>query len=166
MGTPEWARRLFPHIQLTVDQLARLESIRLDAGADELSMELHIQTHPECTKMLQRKLFAEIKSSDPTLPDEMILMHLFYSRLLTARRQGLGLLGVNAKDLQDEANPPHDLLDAIHSVINRKGIRTVDELADAIVEDESTLLDIVPTSPSLEWAAARITAVLREKHVS
>jgi len=100
------------------------------------------------------------------LPGEMILTHLFCSQLLTARRQGLGLLGVNAKDLQDDANPPHDLLDAIHIVFNRRGTRTVDELADAIVEDETTLPDIVPTSPSLVWAATRITAELRENHVS
>ena len=163
MGIPRWATRLFPHIRLTDGQLERLESIRLDAGASEESMELHIQTHPECTKMLQRTLFSEMKSSDPTASDEMILMHLLYSRLLTARLQGVGLLGVNVRTLQNEANPPRDLLDAIHSAMTRRGIRTVDELADAIAADEASLPSVVPTSPRLEGAASRITDVLREQ---
>ena len=40
-------------------------------------------------------------------------MQLFYSRLLTARRQGFGLLGVRADNLRDAHDPPRDLLGAI-----------------------------------------------------
>ncbi|MBA3834111.1 MAG: hypothetical protein H0X34_19920 [Chthoniobacterales bacterium] len=164
MTVPTWATGLFPHIELTKDQLSRLESIRLDAGVSDESMELHIQTHPECTKMLQRKLFWEIKDSNPSAPDEMILMHLFYSRLLTAKQQGFGLLGVSAKDVTDKANPPRSLLEAIHAVMIQRDMRTVDDFADAVVKDEESIPSIVPTSPSLEWVADRIAAVLQEKH--
>ena len=35
---PRWATHLMPHIQLTDSQLARLESIRIEAGVDDASM--------------------------------------------------------------------------------------------------------------------------------
>jgi hypothetical protein len=160
---PRWARRLLPHIKLTDAQIARLEAIRIDAGVDDVSMERHVQTHPQCTKMLQRDLFAEIKKNNPTAPDGAILMKLFYSRLLTARRQGCGLLGVRADNLRDEDNPPRDLLGAIVVEMERRSIRTVDDLADAIVNDESKLRGNVPTSASLQKTAHQISAVLGDR---
>ena len=159
---PEWAKGLLSHIQLTAYQIERLELIRDHSGISHQEFHFHIQSHPECTKKLQRTLFARLKAEDPSVPDEIVLVHLVYSRLLTAGAQGMRLFGIRSQ-ADDHENPPPELLAAIFALVRDRGWRTVNDFADALVREEATLPGNTQPAPEMREVARQIALVLAER---
>ena len=159
---PSWNQDFPDHINLTQYQVERLELIRRHVGVPEHSFRLHVIGHPECSKMLQRSLFEQIRRKNPGMPDELALVTVIYTRYLTARATGHDLFGLQRFPLVDPDQPPAELIEAIAEMIRARGWGSIDDVAQAI-HDEEARLPTIPPVPGLEGAARQVTVILAER---
>jgi hypothetical protein len=162
-GNVVWVAELLPHIQLTDYQIERLELIRTHAGVSDAEFHLHIQGHPECTKMLQRHVYEQMKREEPGASDEHLLVWIIYLRFITARMTGDDLFGLSRIPVDDFDNPPPEMVAAILSFLRTRGFRTIDDVAQAIVEEEAKLPTNVPPAPEFAEVARQVTLILAER---
>jgi hypothetical protein len=92
---PAWARRV-GYLELTPDQIGRLDEIRREIGmSDELFL-LQIACDAEATKRLQRFIYGALKARTPEMPQRLLLARLVRNRLAAAVRGGGDLFGLAA----------------------------------------------------------------------
>lgn len=157
---PTWASTLPPHIRLTSDQVERLEIIRSAIGESHTDFALHIRSQPESVRMLQVWLFEKIKRENPRLTDDMAIVRLIVSRFLSAQITGDDLFGL-ADRLVPYKTPDADSVAAVQEVMRQRGLRSLDDVVDAILEEESTL-PMNPPVPGYEEVARQVTLILAE----
>lgn len=159
-GQPAWVSHLPEYVELTSYQIQRLEIIRASIGESDAQFALHLRGHPECVRMLQTWMFTKIKHENPGLTDEVALGHLIVSRFLSAQLTGddlFGLEGVLMRSDQTET----EIISAVQEVMRSRGLRDLDDVVDAILEEEVGL----PTNPPVpgnEEAARQVTLILEE----
>ncbi|MSO23025.1 MAG: hypothetical protein EXQ58_07195 [Acidobacteria bacterium] len=157
---PDWVPGLPKHIQLTDDQIRRLEAIREEAGVPSQEFELHIASHPECSKMIQREIFAAMKAQSPGTLDELLLAYLIHSRLLSAVFTGEDLFGMGRYAFLNSPEPSPDALRAILDFMRARELLSLERLLHAIAEDEDRLATNVQPAPHMSDTVRKITAVL------
>lgn len=160
--TFEWATGLPDHIRLTPYQIERLEIIRLAVAASDIEFHLHIRTHPESTKMLQRQQYQRAKKSQPGMPEEFYLLTVLLERLEAARLTGGDLFDFQVVFPDTVSIEDPQLVSTALGLIRAGAWRTIEELADGIVAYEAQLPENVV--PNLATADARhqIALILRE----
>jgi hypothetical protein len=159
---PNWAQELPAHIRLSSSQIERLEIIRGAVGISDGEFRLHIASHPECSKMLQRTLYQRYQSEQPGQPTEFYLACIVWSRYATAQITGGDLFGLRAMLPNAEAlNDPETAMAAVADVVRKHGWRNIEEVAQAISDEESALPRIEP-APGYEDAVRQVTLILRE----
>jgi hypothetical protein len=161
---PEWARDLLPHIRLTDSQIERLEIIRAAIGAGHGDFSLHIQSHVECGKMLQRQQYKLLESEVPGLEPPMYLALLVLQRLATARVTGGDLFDLRRRFPDSTPDDDETLLAAIFEIVIGKSIDGPERLAEVISDYEDSLPLNFPPHPSTAEARRQITFVLAESN--
>jgi hypothetical protein len=151
---PRWARRV-DYLDLTRDQMRRLESIRREVGVDHEPFVLQIVADPESTKRLQRLLFATLKQRTPLMPDRLLLARLVRNRLTAARAAGHDLF--NLADV-----PDRELGVRVRRIVDAHP--TIQSLAEAIAADQRAPAGPLASSriAAQVVAANRIAAILAE----
>lgn len=159
---PRWTEGLPPHIRLSASQVERLDDIRTSFGVSIEEFHLHILSHPECTKMLQRHLYQSMQRSDPGHPDELYLVAIVTQRFLTAQLTGHDLFGIR-NAVPEHASPDSpELVSAVVNVLRSRGLSTIERVAQAIVDEEAALTH-VDASPGLAEANRQVALILAER---
>lgn len=160
---PAWVAELPPHINLTPYQVERLELVRLGVGACEAEFHLHVRTHPECVKRLQRQQYELAKVTEPGMPNDFYLTMIVMQRFEAARLSGGDLFGLRA--MFADAVPADDvrIVAAAMHLIEVNSWSTIDDVADAINESESVLPGDVPPDPRTSDARRQVTLILQER---
>jgi hypothetical protein len=162
MHYPDWAQNLPDHIRLSSSQIERLEIIRAAVGVPHDEFHLHIVSHPECSKMLQRRLYHRYRTEQPGQTEEYYLSCIVWSRYATAQLTGYDLFGLRAALPNAEAlNDPGRALSAIADVVRARGWRDIDEVAQAIADEERSL-PRVEAAPGNAEAVHHVRLVLQE----
>jgi len=139
----EWAKEFPEHIRLTPYQIERLEIIRSALAVSNQEFHFHILTHAECSKMLQRELHRLLKDAHLGMPDEFYLLQVLASRLETARISNTDLFGLAATFPSSVPIEDQRLVTAMVSLIRSRRWHTIDDLANAIADDEAKLPEYV-----------------------
>lgn len=162
MLDPDWAQDLPDHICLNSSQIERLEIIRAAVRVPHDAFHLHIMSHPECTKMLQRRLYQRYRTEQPEQAEEYYLSCIVWSRYATAQLTGHDLFGLSAALPNSEAlNDPERALNAVVNVVRTRGWRDIEEVAQAIADEESALPK-VEAAPGYVEAAHQVRLILQE----
>ena len=155
---PEWAKELLPHLDLSADQIRRLEAIRVEFGIEETPFVLHLTGHTETTKRLQRRFYLQIQQQMPGASERDVLKHLLLTRLYTAIEHGMDLFELSELEaLDDEAM----LLGRIEVLVSQ--YPNLEALIDAMVQEDERRGPVIPTASGFEDAARRVAAILAER---
>lgn len=161
---PEWAESLLPHIALTRYQIERLEIIRNAIGAEHFDFRMHVQSHVECGKMLQRQQYKRMEKEVPNLLPPMYFALLILQRLATARLTGGDLFDLRTRFPDSTPDDDEHLLAAIFEIVIKHGVDSPEKLAEVISEYEDLLPLNFPPHPSTAEARRQITLVLAESN--
>lgn len=162
--TPEWAQSLLPHIALTPYQIERLEIIRNALGAQHLDFQMHVQSHVECGKMLQRQQYKRMEQEAPGLVPPMYFALLILQRLATARLTGGDLFDLRARFPDSTLDDDESLLAAVFEIVVKSQVDSPEKLAEVISDYEDRLpLNFQPHSSTAE-ARRQITLILAESN--
>ncbi len=161
---PEWAQNLLPHIILTDYQIERLEIIRVALRADHSDLALHIQSHVECGKMLQRQQYKRLQSEVPDLPPPMYFALLILQRLAAARKMGGDLFDLRAKFPDSTPDDDESLLASVLAIVIERDVQTPERLAELFSDYEDSLPLNFPPHPSTAEARRQITLILSESN--
>jgi hypothetical protein len=160
---PTWAANLPQHVALTPYQLERLELIRVAVGASEIEFYLHIVSHPECSKMFQRRQYENARRAEPGHPDEYYFTVLILQRLEAARLSGGDLFDLRERFSDAVPIESQEVVGAVIEMIRARGWDSIDSVASAIAEYEGTRLPEMKGHPSTVDARQQITLILRER---
>jgi hypothetical protein len=151
---PGWARRV-GYLELTRNQIGRLEAIRRRIDVSDEVFLLQIASDPEGTKRLQRFIYHWLQRKTPEMPERLLLAKLVKNRLAAALLGGGDLFGLATV-------PPDELGARIRRIVRAHG--TIDLMADAIAADQRSFGGplSISTRPDFIDAARHITEILAE----
>lgn len=149
---PEWAERLPPNLDLSAEEIRRLESLRQRAGDSHDGFVLHILSHSETTRRILRRQYELITAGRPesSLDERMAVLLLSRARLATMTGGDLWGLG-SVSDTQ---------LALGMSATIAGTYRTPDALIDAIVAEEDRH-EAFKVPAGKEALVAEVAAVLQ-----
>ena len=142
-------------MELTRDQIRRLETIRREIGVSNEVFLLQIASDLEGTKRLQRFIYHWLQRKTPEMPERHLLARLVRNRLAAAQLGGGDLFGLATV-------PPEEVGVRIRRIV--KAHRTIDLMADAIAADQRPFSGplSIATRPDYIDAARRVTDILAE----
>jgi hypothetical protein len=155
---PGWARRV-GYLELTRNQIRRLEAIRRRIGASDEIFLLQLASDPEGTKRLQRFIYGWLKRKTPEMPERLLLARLVRNRLAAAQLGGGDLFGLPSM-------PSEEVGVRIRRIV--KEYRTIDLMADAIAADQRPFGGplSVSTRSDFSEAAKQVTEILAQPESS
>lgn len=150
---PRWARRV-AYLELTRNQIERLDAIRRAIGVSDEVFLLQIACDAEATKRLQRFIYGSLKRQTPEMPERLLLARLVRNRLAAARQGGGDLFGLASV-------PPQQLGTEIRRIVGAQP--TIDSMAEAIAADGRSFGGPLSLSarPDFIDAARRVTEILK-----
>ena len=125
---------------------------------------MHIQSHVECGKRLQRQQYKRIEAEMPNLLPPMYFALLILQRLAAARLSGGDLFDLRARFPDSTPDDDEGLLAAVFEIVIKNEIDSPEKLAEVISNYEDSLPLNFPAHPSTAEARRQITLILGESN--
>jgi hypothetical protein len=152
---PQWARNMPSYLNLSPDQIVRLETLRRQIDVPHEEFFLHIMSHPKMMERSIRHNYNEIKARQPNQSEQRLLSEvlLFYATVRAAA--GVTTAGIDFNSGQAEPQ----------AFLIVSSFKSVDDLVAWIVHHEYTVNDpgVVLTVPEYTWAEEEVTKILSER---
>ncbi len=152
-GMPTWASRLPPRSRPSPKQISELETLRHAAGVSTTEFYLHIASHPETTRRVQKDIYNQIRQQQPDASEADVLKQVILSRLAALIGAGADLFDLSA---QEAAGGD---VDAEFDRLVRR-YNSLDSLVAAMIKYEEDSGHRVPGAPEFADTARRVTEIL------